>query len=135
MQEASTLTTRSQTKKAGESIPLELPSTDENRVVDKEKPKQKYVERSDKLCEPLKQAVDQIQKLTEALKQEQVRGAEREEAMSHLQVSLNNEQRRLSDVRDAMDKEMQLTTRLESVKSNGSLLKAEPTLQKGQRPM
>ena len=60
-------------------------STDENPVVDKEKPKQEYVERSDKLCEPLKQVVDQIQKLSEALTQEQVCGAEREKATRHLQ--------------------------------------------------
>ena len=81
MQEVSALTTRSQAKKAGESIPLEIPSKDENPVVDREKPKQKYGERSNKLCEPLKQAVDQIQKLSEALTQEQVCGAKREEAM------------------------------------------------------
>ena len=74
VQEARTLTTRSQAKKSGESIPLEIPSKDENSFVDREKPKQKYVERSDKLSEPLKQAVDQIQKLSEALKQEQVPG-------------------------------------------------------------
>ena len=68
VQEARTLTTRSQAKKSGESIPLEIPSKDENSFVDREKPKQKYVERSDKLSEPLKQAVDQIQRLSEALK-------------------------------------------------------------------
>ena len=45
-------------------------------IGNKEKPKQKYVERSDKLCEPLKQVVDQIQKLSEALTKEQVLGAE-----------------------------------------------------------
>ena len=54
VQEASTVTARSQADKAGESSPLKIPSTDEHPVVDREKPKQKYVERSDKLCEPLK---------------------------------------------------------------------------------
>ena len=58
VQEVSTLTTRSHAKKAGKSIPLEVPSTDENPVVYREKPKQKYVERSNKLCEPLKQVID-----------------------------------------------------------------------------
>ena len=106
VREAGTVTARSQAKKAGESIPLEVPSTNENPVVDREKPKQKYVERSDKLCEPLKQVVVQIQKLRVALTQEQVRGAEREEAIRHLQGSFNNQQKRLSDVRDALDKEM-----------------------------
>ena len=76
VQEASTVTARSEAEKARESCPLKIPSTDENPVVDREKPKQKYVERSDKLCEPLKLVVDQIQKLSEALTQEQVRGAE-----------------------------------------------------------
>ena len=40
VQEASTVTTRSQAKKAGESIPLKIPSTNESPVVDREKPKQ-----------------------------------------------------------------------------------------------
>ena len=56
IEEANNLTARSQAKKAGESISLEVPSKDENSVVDREKPKQKYVDRSDKLSEPLKQA-------------------------------------------------------------------------------
>ena len=76
VQEANTVTARSQAKTAEESIPLKIPSTDESPVVNREKPKQKYGERSDKLCEPLKQVVDQIQKLSEALTQEQVLGAE-----------------------------------------------------------
>ena len=72
---------------------MKIPSTDENPVVDGEKPKQmqyddknlqKYGEWSDKLYEPLKPAVDQKQKLSEALTQEQVRGVEGEEAMTHL---------------------------------------------------
>ena len=71
---------------AGESIPLKIQSTDENPIADREKPKQKYVERRDKLCEPLKQVVDQIQKLSEVLAQEQVRGVEQEEAMKHLRA-------------------------------------------------
>ena len=37
VQEASTLATRSHAKKAGESIPLEVPSTYENPIVDREK--------------------------------------------------------------------------------------------------
>ena len=41
-----------------------------------------------------------------ALTQEQVCGVEREEAMRHPQDSLNDEQRKLSNVRDALDKEM-----------------------------
>ena len=41
--------------------------------------------------------------------------------MRHLQDVLNDEQRRLSNVKDALDKEMQLTKQL---------LKAERTLQK-----
>ena len=61
------------------------------------------------MCEPLKQVVDQIQKLSEALKQEQVRGTEREKAIRHLQGSLDDQQRKLSDVREALDKEVQLT--------------------------
>ena len=77
------------------------------------------------MCEPLKQAVDQIQKLSEALTQEQVRGAEREKAMRYLQDLLNDEQRRLSDVRDALDKEMQLTKQLEEKLSFEKLLKSE----------
>ena len=109
LQEANTVTARSQAKTAGESLLLKIPSTDISPVVDREKPRQmqcgdesllKYVERSDKLREPLKQAVDQIQKLSEALKQEQVHGAEREEAMRHMQGLLNEQQRRLSNVED-----------------------------------
>ena len=76
VQEASTVTARSQAEKARESCPLKIPNTDKNPVIDREKPKQKYVEQSDKLCEPLKQVVDQIQNFSEALTQEQVRGAE-----------------------------------------------------------
>ena len=125
LQEANTVTARRQAEKAGESSPLKIPSTDENPVVDREKPKQKYVERSDKSCEPLKQVVDQIQKLSVALTQEQVRGAEREEAIRHLQDSLNNEQRRLSDVRDALNNEVQLTKQLEEKLSFEKLLKSE----------
>ena len=40
-------------------------------------------------------------------------GVEQEEAMRHLQDSLNDEQRRSSNVRDALDKEMQLTKQLD----------------------
>ena len=113
VQEASTVATRSQAKKAGESIPLKITSTNENPVFDIEKPKQiqygdeslqKYGERRDNLCAPLKQAVYQIQRLGEALTQKQVRGVEREEAMRHLQDSLNDQQRRLSNMRDSLDK-------------------------------
>ena len=134
VQEASTLTARSQAKKAGESIPLKIPSTDKSPTVDREKPRQmqcgnesllECIERSDKLSEPLKQAVDQIQKLNEALTQEQVRGVEREKAMKHLQGSLDDQQRKLSDVRDALDKEMQLTKQLEEKLSFEKLLKSE----------
>ena len=134
VQEASTVTTRSQAKMAGESIPLKIPSTNESPVVDREKPKQmqyddeslhKYGEQSDKLCQPLKLAVDRIQRLSEALTQEQVRGVEREEAMRHLQDSLSDEQRRLNNVRDALDKEMQLTKQLEEKLSFEKLLKSE----------
>ena len=148
VQEASIVSTRSQAKKAGEIMPSKILSTDESSVVDREKPKreqygdeslQKYGERSVKLCEPLRQASDQIQSLNEALTQKQVRGVEREEAMRHLQDSLNDEQRKLSNVRNALDKEMQLNKQLEekyplrsfwSQKSNVSLPKPKPTLQK-----
>ena len=102
-----------------------MPSTDENPVVDREKPKQKYVERSDKLSEPLKQAVDQIQKLSEALTQEQMRGVEREEAMRCLQGLLNEQQRRLSNVEDALNNEVQLTKQLEEKLFFEKLLKSE----------
>ena len=125
VQEASTVTARSQAKTAEESIPLKIPSINENPVADREKPKQKCVKRSDKLCEPLKQVIDQIQKLSEALTQEQVRGAEREKAIRHLQGSLDDQQRKLSDVRDALDKEMQLTKQLEERLSLEKLLKSE----------
>ena len=107
MQEARTVTARSQATNSGESILLEILSKDENPVVNREKPKQQYGAQSDKLCKPLKQVLDQIQKLIVALTQEQVHGVEQEEAIRHLQGSLNDEQRRLSDVRDALDKEMQ----------------------------
>ena len=116
VQEASIVTTTSQAKKAGEIILLKILSTDESSVVDREKPKQeqygdenlqKYGERSVKFCEPLKKASDQIQSFSEALTQEQVRGVEQEEAMRHLQDLLNDEQRKLSNVRNALDKEMQ----------------------------
>ena len=130
-----TVTARSQAiKMARESIPLKIPSTDESPIVDREKPRQmqcgdesllKYVERSDKLSEPLKQDVDQIQKLSKALTQEQVSGAEREEGMRHLQGSLNEQQRRLSNVEDALDKEMQLTKQLEEKLSFEKLLMSE----------
>ena len=123
VQEASTVTARSQAKMAGESSPLKIPSADENPVVDREKPKQKYVERRDRLCEPLKQVVDQIQKLSEALTQEQVHGAGQEKAIRHLQGSLDYQQRKLSDVGDALNKEMQLTKRLEEKLSFKKLLK------------
>ena len=43
LQEANTVTARSQAKTAEESIPLKIPSTDKSPVVDREKPKQKYV--------------------------------------------------------------------------------------------
>ena len=125
VQEASTLTTRSHAEKAGESSPLKRPSTDKSPVVDREKPKHNYVERSDKLCEPLKQVVDQMQKLSEALTQEQVRGAEREKAIRHLQGSLDDQQRTLSDMREALDKEVQLTKQLEEKLSFEKLLKSE----------
>ena len=104
---------------------MKIPSIEENPIVDREKPNQKYVEWSDKLCEPLKQVVDQIQKLSEALTQEQVRGAEREKAIRHLQGSLDDQQRKLSDVRDALDKEVQLTKQLEEKLSFEKLLKSE----------
>ena len=134
LQEANTVTARSQAKRAGESIPLKISSTDESSVVDREKPRQmqcggesllKYVEQSDKLSKPLKEAIDQIQKLSVALTQEQVRGVEREKAMRHLQDSLNNEQRRLSDMRDALNNEVQLTKQLEEKLSFEKLLKLE----------
>ena len=54
-----------------------------------------------------------------------MRGAEREEALRHLQDSLNDQQRRLSDVRDALDKEMQLNKQLEEKLSFEKLLKSE----------
>ena len=125
LQEVNTVTARSQAEKAGKNSPMKRPSTDKNSVVDREKPKQKYVERSDRLCEPLKQVVDQIQKLNEALTQEQVRGAEREKAIRHLQGSLDDQQRKLSDVRDDLDKEIQLTKQLEEKLSFEKLLKSE----------
>ena len=77
------------------------------------------------MCEPLKQVVDQIQKLSEALTQEQVRGAEREKAMRHLQGSLNEQQRRLSNVEDALNNGVQLTKQLEEKLSLEKLLKSE----------
>ena len=40
-------------------------------------------------------------------------GAEREKAIRHLQGSLDDQQRKLSDARDALDKEVQLTKQLE----------------------
>jgi len=40
VQEASIVTTSSQAKEAGESIPLKIPCTHENPIVDREKPKQ-----------------------------------------------------------------------------------------------
>ena len=43
-----------------------------------------------------------------------MRGVEREEAMRHLHDSLNDEQKKLSNVRDALDKEMQLNKQLEN---------------------
>ena len=122
---ASTVTARSQAKTAEESVALKIPSTDESPVHDREKPKKKYVERSDKLCKPLKQVADQIQKLSEALTQEQVHGVEREKAIRHLQGSLDDQQRKLSDVRDALEKEMQLTKQLEEKLSFEKLLKSE----------
>ena len=135
VKEASIVTTRGQAKKAGEIIPLKILRTDESSVVDsREKLKhekcgdaslQKYGERSVKLCEPLKKASDQIQSLSEALTQEQTRGAEREEAMRHLQDSLNDVQRKLNNVRDALDKEMQLNKQLEEKLSFEKLLKSE----------
>ena len=125
VQEAGTVTARSQAEKARESSPLKIPSTNENPDFDREKPKQKYVEWSDKLCEPLKQVVDQIQKLSEALTRDQVRGAEQEKAIRHLQGSLDDQQRKLSDVRDALDKEMHLMKQLEEKLSFEKLLKSE----------
>ena len=134
LQEVNTVTARGQAKMAGESVPLKISSTDESSVIDREKLRQmqcgdesllKYVERSDKLSEPLKQAIDQIQKLSEGLKQEQVPGAEQEEAIRHLQGLLNEQQRKLSDVRDALDKEIQLTKQLEEKLSFKKLLKSE----------
>ena len=52
-------------------------------------------------------------------------GVEREEAMRHLQDSLNDEQRQLSNVRDALDKEMQLNKQLEEKLSFEELSKLE----------
>lgn len=53
--------------------------------------------------------------------------------MRHLQDSLSDEQRRLNNVRDALDKEMQLTKQLEEKlsfeKSNVSLLGMETSHQ------
>ena len=54
-----------------------------------------------------------------------MRGVEREEAMRYLQESLNDEQRKLSNVRDALDKEMQLNKQLEEKLSFEKLLKSE----------
>ena len=54
-----------------------------------------------------------------------MRGVEREEAMRHLQDLLNDEQRKLSNVRDALDKEMQLNKQLEEKLSFEKLLKSE----------
>ena len=132
--EACVVTTRSQDKKAGESISLNVPSTEGNPVVDREEPKQmqhvdsnlqEYEEWSNKLSEPLKEVDDRIQRLSEALTQKQVRGVERDEAMGHLQDSLNDERRRLSNATDALDKEMQLTKQLEEKLSFEKSLKLE----------
>ena len=46
------------------------------------------------------------------VQEEQVRGVKREEAIKHLQDLLNNERRRLNNVRDAQDQEMRLTKQL-----------------------
>ena len=62
------------------------------------------------MCEPLTQAVEKIQTLGEALTQEQVCGVEQEEAIRHLKDSLSGEQRRLNNVRDALDKKRQLAS-------------------------
>ena len=54
-----------------------------------------------------------------------MRGVEGEEAMTHLQDSLNDQQRRLGNVRDALGKEMQLNKQLEEKLSFEKLLKSE----------
>ena len=54
-----------------------------------------------------------------------MRGAEREKAIRHLQGSLDDQQRKLSDVRDALHKEIQLTKQLEEKLSFEKLLKSE----------
>ena len=59
------------------------------------------------------------------LTRDQVRGAEQEKAIRHLQGSLGDQQRKLSDVRDALDKEMHLMKQLEEKLSFEKLLKSE----------
>ena len=59
------------------------------------------------------------------VQEEQVRGVEREEAMRHMQDLLNDERKRLSDVRDVLDKEMRLTKQLEEKLTVEKLLKSE----------
>ena len=54
-----------------------------------------------------------------------MRGAEREKAIRHLQGSLDDQKRKFSDVRDALDKEVQLTKQLEEKLSFEKLLKSE----------
>jgi len=59
------------------------------------------------------------------VQEEQVRGVEREESMKQLQDLLNDERRRLNDVRDALDKEMRLTKQLKEKLTVEKLLKSE----------
>jgi len=59
------------------------------------------------------------------VQEEQVRGVKREEAMRHMLDLLNDERRRLSNVRDALDKEMQLTRQLKEKLTVEKLLKSE----------
>jgi len=59
------------------------------------------------------------------VQEEQVRGVERDEAMKNLQDLLDDERRRLSDMRGALDKEMRLTKQLKEKLSVEKLLKSE----------
>ena len=125
VQAACTLSTRSQAAKAEERRPLKVQSSQESPAEEIKERLRRETERSDELCEPPKEVDDRIQRLSEALTQEQVRGVERDEAMRHLQDSLNDERRRLSKARDALDKEMQLTKQLEETLSFEEPLKLE----------
>ena len=70
-------------------------------------------------------ADDPDQSWQDHLQEEQVHGAKREEAMKHLQDLLNDERKRLSNVRDALDKEMRLIKQLKEKLSIEKLLKSE----------